>query len=218
MNIFFLSENKMLQNMLREACDVRNCPNICDVEAISDIPALADNDTILLHVTGPEQQPIRQVKALNARHKHMRIVLLVREKLVAQMRADLSDQTHAIIPENSDIETLIGALVVVHHGYRVFPDPLDAHATLTPNGNVTGFRIDDIAGVTLAKTSKEAALSRRERTILVRLSQGGSNKDIAKDLGIEVSTVKVHLRACYRKIGARNRTQAAVWAAERLCD
>ena len=61
-------------------------------------------------------------------------------------------------------------------------------------------------------------LSVRELAILRKLTGGVSNKDIAKDLGICESTVKVHLRTCYRKIGARNRTQAAMWASEHLKD
>lgn len=59
-------------------------------------------------------------------------------------------------------------------------------------------------------------LSAREEAVIRKLCEGASNKDIAKALRIGESTVKVHLRACYRKIGVRNRTQAAIWAANEL--
>jgi two-component system nitrate/nitrite response regulator NarL len=42
--------------------------------------------------------------------------------------------------------------------------------------------------------------------------EGDSNKAIANRLGITEATVKVHLKSLLRKIGAANRTQAAIWA------
>jgi two-component system nitrate/nitrite response regulator NarL len=55
-------------------------------------------------------------------------------------------------------------------------------------------------------------LSDKEHLILRHLTQGASNKLIARDLHIAEATVKVHVKAILRKIGVRNRTQAAMWA------
>lgn len=60
--------------------------------------------------------------------------------------------------------------------------------------------------------------SQREQQILHQLAQGSSNKEIARLFTITESTVKVHLKALLRKIGARNRTQAAIWAVARESD
>jgi two-component system, NarL family, nitrate/nitrite response regulator NarL len=57
--------------------------------------------------------------------------------------------------------------------------------------------------------------SQRERQILRQLARGSSNKEIARLFSITESTVKVHLKTLLRKIGARNRTQAAIWAVSR---
>jgi two-component system, NarL family, nitrate/nitrite response regulator NarL len=57
--------------------------------------------------------------------------------------------------------------------------------------------------------------SQREQQILRQLARGSSNKEIARLFSITESTVKVHLKALLRKIGARNRTQAAIWAVSR---
>lgn len=59
-------------------------------------------------------------------------------------------------------------------------------------------------------------LSEREAQILRCLTQGASNKLIARELGVAEATVKVHVKAILRKIKASNRTQAAIWAAERF--
>ena len=55
-------------------------------------------------------------------------------------------------------------------------------------------------------------MSERERQILVLLSAGLSNREIAKDLFLSEKTVKAHLMAVYRKLGVANRTQAAMMA------
>ena len=56
-------------------------------------------------------------------------------------------------------------------------------------------------------------LSEREAQILRCLTQGASNKLIARELGVAEATVKVHIKAILRKVKATNRTQAAMWAA-----
>lgn len=57
-----------------------------------------------------------------------------------------------------------------------------------------------------------ARLSNREQTILRKLMQGASNKHIARCFDIAEATVKVHVRSLLRKLGVKNRTQAAMWA------
>ena len=59
-------------------------------------------------------------------------------------------------------------------------------------------------------------LSKREAQILHCLTQGASNKLIARDLGVAEATVKVHVKAILRKVKVANRTQAAIWAQQHL--
>jgi two-component system nitrate/nitrite response regulator NarL len=56
------------------------------------------------------------------------------------------------------------------------------------------------------------SLSSREAEILSSLMEGTPNKLIARKLHVTEATVKVHVKAVLRKIGAANRTQAAMWA------
>jgi two-component system nitrate/nitrite response regulator NarL len=57
-------------------------------------------------------------------------------------------------------------------------------------------------------------LSPRELQVLRGLCEGKANKEIARDLGIQEPTVKLHVKTLYRKIDAHNRTQAAMIAKE----
>jgi DNA-binding NarL/FixJ family response regulator len=63
--------------------------------------------------------------------------------------------------------------------------------------------------------SRLAKLTDREMQILGCLARGASNKAIARELGITDTTVKVHLRMIFKKLGVSNRTQAAFFARER---
>lgn len=58
------------------------------------------------------------------------------------------------------------------------------------------------------------SLSAREREIFLLLCEGRLGKQIAHDLNVSEATVKVHAQSVYRKLGARNRTHAAIIARE----
>jgi len=63
-----------------------------------------------------------------------------------------------------------------------------------------------------------AGLTPREMEILCRLTQGKSNKVIARELGISDGTVKLHVKAVLRKLQVHSRVDAAVIAVEeKLC-
>jgi DNA-binding NarL/FixJ family response regulator len=58
------------------------------------------------------------------------------------------------------------------------------------------------------------ALSTREREVLMLLSTGATNREIAASMHVSPETVKKHTLALYRKLGVRNRTEAAQRAPE----
>ncbi|WP_338564336.1 two-component system response regulator NarL [Erwinia sp. E_sp_B04_7] len=55
-------------------------------------------------------------------------------------------------------------------------------------------------------------LTRRERDILKLITQGMTNKAIARKLSITESTVKVHVKHLLKKMKLKSRVEAAVWA------
>lgn len=60
------------------------------------------------------------------------------------------------------------------------------------------------------------ALSTRETEVLNGLCKGKSNREIATDLGLKEVTIKLYVRTVCQKLGAKNRTQAALFGRDRL--
>ncbi len=96
----------------------------------------------------------------------------------------------------------------------VMPDDLDAetlHAALMLLRKAKRFAIFSEAAQMVAFDAA-TALTDRELQILHGICDGLQNKEIAHRFGIREVTVKMHVRAIVRKLGARNRTQAAMIA------
>ena len=58
-------------------------------------------------------------------------------------------------------------------------------------------------------------LTERETDVLRGLCDGKANKEIARDLDLQEVTIKLHVKTLCRKLGAKNRTQAAMIAKSR---
>ncbi|EAU45466.1 MULTISPECIES: response regulator transcription factor [Salipiger] len=73
-----------------------------------------------------------------------------------------------------------------------------------------------IAFMTAAEEVEEhplaKSLTKREMEVLKGLTEGKSNKEIARDLEITEPTIKLHVKTLYRKLDVNNRTQAAIVA------
>jgi two-component system nitrate/nitrite response regulator NarL len=106
-----------------------------------------------------------------------------------------------VLVKSLDLALLQQRLIVIGYSGRVTHSSVPSRAGELPtphNGGAGG----------------EMALSEREREILSHLARGASNKAIARQCHIAETTVKAHLKAVLRKIGAQNRTQAAIWAVD----
>jgi DNA-binding NarL/FixJ family response regulator len=61
-----------------------------------------------------------------------------------------------------------------------------------------------------------AKLTSREQHVLAGVVQGLSNKEIARQANVSDATIKVHMRSIFDKLNVSNRTQAAMWAVQRM--
>ena len=106
------------------------------------------------------------------------------------------------VPERSDLDTLVQALHLVLAGGTYVP-PLKPRVDDTPAPLVAAAPMPDWA---------ELPLTPRQKHVLHLLTQGLSNKLIARELGVSLDTVKDHVAAVLKALGVNSRTQAVVVA------
>lgn len=106
------------------------------------------------------------------------------------------------VPERSDLDTLAQALQLVLEGGTYMP-------ALKP-GDVVPKKSDAAAPVSAVPDWDELPLTPRQKAVLQLLTQGLSNKLIARELGVGVETVKDHVAAVLRALGVSSRTQAVL--------
>jgi two-component system nitrate/nitrite response regulator NarL len=70
--------------------------------------------------------------------------------------------------------------------------------------------------LTPASNPDQVHLTQRETEILQLLTEGLSNKHIARKLGNSDATVKVHIKHILRKLQLSSRVEAAIWAVKNL--
>jgi DNA-binding NarL/FixJ family response regulator len=108
----------------------------------------------------------------------------------------------AYFPSNLDPDILLETLLFVHRGGSFVPHHLVVD-TSVHRGRTQSAEREQIG---------YRGLTPGEQRVLERLRRGQSNKVIARELKIEESTVKVHVRRIMKKLSAANRTQAALLA------
>jgi DNA-binding NarL/FixJ family response regulator len=107
---------------------------------------------------------------------------------------------NGFVPKDSSREELIRAFQSVADGETYTPEDY-----VTPQDDET-----ELADQEILKKLK--SLTPQQTTILALICRGKLNKQIAFDLSIAETTVKAHLTAIMRKLGVRNRIQAALLA------
>ena len=109
----------------------------------------------------------------------------------------LASGAKGYIPKRSDAKVLNNALRLI----------LDGGTYVPPN------LIENIASNPLnSKNSGTKNLTYRQSQVLDLIAQGKSNKQIAFDMGVSESTVKLHINALLRSLHVSNRTQAVITA------
>jgi two-component system, NarL family, nitrate/nitrite response regulator NarL len=143
------------------------------------------------------------LKRLRALYPDCRAVVLASRATQAHFTACLAAGADGYLLTEVSPEVLLEALRLVMLGEKVFP-------TVLATWLLEQRRQAPPAPTSVTVGGK--SLSPRELEILTQLAAGETNKRIAIRLQIADATVKLHLRKLLRKIGATNRTQAAIWA------
>jgi len=218
MPVHIVGGSQMIRDMFSNICERQQYDVATQCRTFAELGDIDGNDLVLVYSTSTTLADHADIVAMRDRLPSLRILVVTGRNVPGHVQRALSEQAEAMIPETKSADALAAALTVIQAGYRIVRP--GRQSTERPKHRSTS-RVDvplsdhDI-GQLIDDSDNVSELSDRENAILAKLIDGRTNKDIANELGICEATVKVHLRACYRKIGAKNRTQAAMWASQRL--
>ena len=170
--------------------------------------AVPKRTAAVLMGVGPAEEPnewlTRQVEWFRTTYPDLPILMIID----AEDKRDVSALAvrlgvHGYISANSMSAKLAAAVLrLVVAGGRYFPPTGDSDPSRVSADN--GSKREAVGNGVLA------SLTPREDAVLTALSRGAQNKDIAKQLGMSVSTVKAHVHHIIRKLNVRNRTEVVL--------
>lgn len=113
------------------------------------------------------------------------------------IKSVLSSGAKGYLPKRLDTKVLNNALrLILDGGTYVPPNLIENHSAEIANNKNSGIK----------------NLTYRQSQVLDLIAQGKSNKQIAFDMGVSESTVKLHINALLRSLHVSNRTQAVITA------
>ena len=168
------------------------------VECINKLSEL-NPDVLLLDINMPNMNGIEVLQELRSRRSQVKVIMLTIHNEGEYILKAVDIGCAGYVLKDSDSNMLKKAIYTVHSGESfIQPD-------LIP-----------VLNARLMKKEQEDEqldkLTKREIEVLILLSEGLFNKEIAYKLDISERTVKNHISNIFKKINVSDRTQAAVFA------
>jgi len=168
----------------------------CDInEALSSISREGPFDLTLLDFSMPGMNGYEGLKrVLHASQDRPVAIMSGLDPFGGAERA-LAEGAAGYLPKAMTAKSLVNAMRFMLSGERFVP--LDMMLKRTEENNAS---------------SVASNLTPRELQVLRALCAGNANKEIARDLDLSEPTIKLHVKVILRKLGARNRSHAAMIA------
>ena len=209
---FILQSDGLFREGLRLILSkTRYRPQGCGIE-LDDLTAIPGDRPVLFLVGIGRKQPI--CRRIRTQYPGSLIVVVGDESHHRYLASALDDGANAVLFGSITPNALVGALDAVMNGELIVIDARLWSLGIQPKAEERVTLAVEDATPWDAETEPHAIkhLSAREIAILERIVRGDSNKHVARFFRIAEPTVKAHVKAIFRKIGASNRTQAAIWA------
>ncbi|MDX6806407.1 response regulator transcription factor [Terrihabitans rhizophilus] len=180
----------------------------CNIEEAGSIEALVaelekgpETDLILLDLSMPGVRGFSGLLLLRAQYPGIPVVVVSAHEEPEVVRRCLEFGSSGFIPKTTDVETMRKALQTILVGGTWTPP--DLNLSTSPDDETT------------ALVRRLATLTPQQVRVLMMLSEGLLNKQIAYELSVSEATVKAHVSAILQKLNVDSRTQAVI-AASRI--
>jgi DNA-binding NarL/FixJ family response regulator len=178
----------------------------CQVEEAGAFDALTslleqdgEVDLILLDLAMPGISGFSGLIYLRAQFPAVPVVVVSASDDVQTIRQAMDFGASGFIPKRFGIETLRAAIDRVLAGDVWVPADVDLSAEVEPD--------------TARLRDRLMTLTPQQMRVLMMLSEGLLNKQIAYELNVSEATIKAHVSAILQKLGVESRTQAVIVAA-----
>jgi DNA-binding NarL/FixJ family response regulator len=160
----------------------------------------SDVDMVLLDLSMPGISGFSGLIYLRAQYPAIPVVIVSASDEGSTIRRSLDFGASGFIPKRFGVETLRDAIVKVMDGDVWVPPDTDLSSATDPD--MTRLR------------DRLVTLTPQQVRVLMMLSEGLLNKQIAYELGVSEATIKAHVSAILQKLGVESRTQAVIAAAK----
>jgi DNA-binding NarL/FixJ family response regulator len=201
--LLIADDHPLFRGALREAVSgVFGRAEIGEAATFEEVTELLERggelDLILLDLHMPGVRGFSGLMYLRAQYPSVPIVVVSANDDPAVIRRCMEFGASGFFPKTLGADALRGAIARVLEG-EVWTPP-DVDLTLTPDAE---------SAATIARL---ATLTPQQVRVLMMLSGGLLNKQIAYELGVSEATVKAHVSAILQKLGVDSRTQAVIAA------
>ena len=209
--ILIADDHPLILGALRQA--VSGAIAGVEIHEASDFDSLAaaleahpEMDLVLLDLSMPGVRGYSGLLYLRAERPAIPVIVVSGNEDRAVMRHCLEFGAAAYVPKSLDVETMRAAIRAVLDGGRWTPPDFDGKGPASAEASQLVKRL--------------SSLTPQQVRVLMMLSQGLLNKQIAYELGVSEATVKAHVSAILQKLGVESRTQAVILAGriERVAD
>jgi DNA-binding NarL/FixJ family response regulator len=202
-HLLIADDHPLFRGALREAVTgLFSRVDVSEAGTFEEITALleraSDVDLILLDLSMPGIRGFSGLMYLRAQYPSLPVVVVSANDDPAVIRRCMEFGASGFIPKTLGVEALRQAVARVLQGEVWTPPDVDLA------------RQSDAE--TAALIARLSTLTPQQVRVLMMLSGGLLNKQIAYELGVSEATVKAHVSAILQKLGVESRTQAVIAA------
>ncbi|MFP2422487.1 response regulator transcription factor [Pseudescherichia vulneris] len=163
---------------------------IIEATTLDEAIVILDQKPVTLILLDGELVSTAFVQRLAQYYPQIPVVVMLRKMAGKPMGYDLRHNIKGIITKEQTAEKISLILKTVMAGIVCFPD-------------------QSVVAFSEKSAQTPSLLSQRQQEVLSLLANGGTNKQIGRQLNISAGTVKVHLESIFNRLQVHNRTQAA---------